>query len=119
MIPVPRIKGGLELLGRDADGQVMGAPGVVCLSFGGGVHPLEVHGAAWAAVLLGGNDHAAQPRDWSAHWHRLDDAEPNIAIDVSLYLILPMVWNWHWRVYCLGLGSFLEVDAQWFAFHLL
>merc|ERR1712016_134725 len=82
-------------------------PGVVCLLFGGGVHPLEVHGAAWAAVLLGGNDHAAQPRDWSAHWHRLDDAEPNIAIDVSLYLILPMVWNWHWRVYCLGLSSFL------------
>ena len=46
MVSIPRIKGGLELLGRDADDQVMGAPGVACLSFGGGVHSLEVHGAA-------------------------------------------------------------------------
>ena len=52
----------------------MGAPGVVRLSFGGGVNLLEVHGAAWAAILPGGDNHAAQPRDRSAHWYRFNDA---------------------------------------------
>ena len=72
---------------------------------------LKVDGASWCAVFLGRDNHACAPSCRGALWNWLDYTNSYIAIDVTFYLLFPMMGDRYWCVYSIWARIVLELRS--------
>jgi hypothetical protein len=94
VVSIPRVEDCLACVVGDRSCLVEGGLRVVGLPYSVVVQWLKVHGAAGFTRLFRTNDHFMAPCDWGANWYGFDDAKPNILIQASFDIFLPVDWNW-------------------------
>ena len=79
---------------------------------------MEIDGTAWLSVFLWRDDHPGAPFGRGALGDFLDYAQADVAVDIFLNFLLPVMRDRDGCVCCVRCDVFFEVELDWFSGHL-
>ena len=93
MIAIPAISNGPESTGRDAARLFVWRNHMLGLTLAVGVEDSKVDCPARGTIRFGNHLHPRLPGGGDAGWHRLNDAQSDILVQLRLDFITPVDWN--------------------------